>query len=235
MSRTSTACRTSRDVFLGAGLLRYHVRLLRPGLASLILAIILFCLSAVGYARPADLAPYSLVRVIDGDTIVVARGGAESEMHVRLLGIDCLETRRIRRLDRQASELGISLESALESGEESKGYVESVLHNQPLYIEAEEGLNDRYGRRLAYVWTGNGELLNLMLLSSGRARIYEGGKAFAREAEFRAAEREARTRGVGIWAIPRAGKAPLPGPDFPWPVVFGLGLLAVILVWRGYR
>lgn len=204
-------------------------------MAYLTLAIILLCLSAVGYARPADLAPYNLVRVVDGDTIVVARGGAEPEMHVRLLGIDCLETRRISRLDRQASELGITSESALASGEESKGYVEAALKNQPLYIEAEEGLTDRYGRLLAYVWTGDGELLNLMLLSSGRARIYEGGKAFAREAEFLAAEREARSRGVGIWGIPRLGKAPPQQPAFPWPVVFGLALLAAILVWRGYR
>jgi endonuclease YncB( thermonuclease family) len=139
-------------------------------------------------------------------------------------------------LDQQASELGITPEQALASGEESKSYVELALGNQPLYIEAENGLTDRFGRQLAYVWTGEGELLNLMLLSSGRARVYEGGKPFAREAEFLAAEREARARGVGMWALPRVGKtAPLPGPDFPWPVVFGLALLAAILVWLGYR
>lgn len=197
----------------------------------------------------------SLVRVVDGDTIVVARPGDE-EMHVRLLGIDCLETRRTERQRTQAAKLGLDAEAALALGEETTRFVEARLREQALYLEFEPKFKDRYRRKLAYVWVGTADkskdeldsLLNHQLLETGRAVVYEGNAQPGKyDTQFRAALAGAQHAKIGIWddsapppPTPVVTERPSrqthersqnshPSSDFPWRWVVLLAGVALLL------
>ena len=203
--------------------------------------LILFFFTTVCFARPDGLREYRLVRVIDGDTIVVSRVKGE-EIHVRLLGIDCLETRRTERLKKQAEELGLEVEEAYRLGEEAAVTVEQTLRDSPIFLEWEPKFNDKYQRKLGYVWAGS-ELLNLRLLETGQAKLYEGSKrSYRYEERFRAAQAQAKKDLIGIWAdrsrgldeAPVSARKPKSLPsEFPWRLVFvAAGLTLVVAGWR---
>lgn len=210
-------------------------------------AIFWFLLALFAFARPEGLREYRLVRVVDGDTIVVTRVKDE-EIHVRLLGIDCLETRRTERLRKQAAELGLEVEQAYQLGAQATSLVEKKLSGRPLYLETDPKLQDRYQRKLAYVWVGGEDdyLLNLRLLEIGQAQLYRGkGASHRYEEKFREAEARAKSQSVGIWAPPPVTQNPLPvqtskpspepqsPPPFPWRVLaILLGIAILILGWR---
>ena len=65
-------------------------------------------------------------------------------------------------------------------------------------LDVEE--RDRYGRALAYVYTGAGRFLNLLLVRRGYAQplTITPNNRFA--GRFVAAARRARDRQVGLWA-----------------------------------
>ncbi|MFB1487761.1 MULTISPECIES: thermonuclease family protein [unclassified Thiocapsa] len=58
---------------------------------------------------------------------------------------------------------------------------------------------DRYGRRVGEVLTTDGESLNLAMVSAGQAAVYP---RYCRDQRFFAAERAARSGGLGIWSSP---------------------------------
>lgn len=181
--------------------------------------ILLLNLSTICIARPAGLEKYSLVRVIDGDTIVVTRPGSDPEVHVRMLGIDCLESRRIDRLEDQAAQLGISVDEALAIGKDTTAVVEQKLSGRPIFLELEEGSNDKYGRLIAYVWAeGDEQSLNLQLVHSGLALVYDGGGKFKNEDAFHAAESSAQVNQVGIWESRLQAQTPTPVAQTQTPI-----------------
>jgi endonuclease YncB( thermonuclease family) len=58
---------------------------------------------------------------------------------------------------------------------------------------------DRYGRRVGEILTTDGTSLNLAMVSAGQAAVYP---RYCRDPRFFAAERAARSEGLGIWASP---------------------------------
>ena len=90
-------------------------------------------------------------RVIDGDTVVLDGGE-----RVRLIGVDTPETvhptKPVERFGREASE-----------------FTKSMAEGQRVRLEYESGgdREDRYGRTLAYVYLGDGTLLNREIIEQG--------------------------------------------------------------------
>ena len=86
-----------------------------------------------------------LVRVVDGDTIVVDIFG--EEVKVRLIGIDTPESVASQiYLDRTGKE-------NTREGENASDYVKSLLANtETVYLQKDVSDTDRYGRLLRYVW-----------------------------------------------------------------------------------
>jgi len=135
-------------------------------------------------ARLVRSEPVLVTAVLDGDTIAVSTLG-----HVRLLGID-------------APEISHGLDTAAPFAREARDRLSGLVLNRWIYLEYEGAPLDVYGRRLAYVVTGDGQFVNAALVRDGLARVLSRGP-LARLEELRHAEAEAQTARRGIWgAVP---------------------------------
>ena len=145
---------------------------------------------------------YQVVRVVDGDTLLVKWRGAEGiadpeaagtagpddgVLRVRLLGIDCPESVKP----------GHPIEPwALDSSRFTRDFVSGNL----VRLRFDKRRIDKYHRRLAYVFVGE-QMLNEELLRAGLARVmvFPGdSESIARR--LRAAQAEARANARGIWS-----------------------------------
>jgi micrococcal nuclease len=130
-------------------------------------------------------------RVVDGDTVHVLVAG--DDVTIRLIGIDTPET--------------VKPGSPVECyGPEASDFAKDSLDGRSVTLEfdASQGLTDRYGRTLAYVWIeepdGGLTLFNLESVSGGYADARQyGSTPYAWKSEFERAERAARSSGAGLW------------------------------------
>ena len=98
-----------------------------------------------------------VVRVADGDTLTVRFGSGEEET-IRLLDVDTPETVHPSRPEECF-------------GAQASDYTKGLMRQR---VRVESMGRDRYGRLLAYVWTGDGEdgvLWNVRLLGGGAGRL----------------------------------------------------------------
>lgn len=141
-------------------------------------------------ADPSRMTAARVVRVVDGDTVVVEirrpSGGLKSRETVRLIGVD-------------APELGRGSRPADPGGPESAAAARALLKGREVLLSFDRELRDRYGRVLAYLYTPEGDCLNLTLVRTGAARALLK-YPFAFSAAFAAAEREARADRIGIFS-----------------------------------
>ena len=155
-----------------------------------VVATVLAATSVLGWwfgdPRRAVDQTYRVVRVLDGDTIVVRRRGASDET-VRLLGVDTPETHHPRK-------------PVQCYGPEAAAYSASRLFGQVVRLEDDVVRHDIYGRRLAYVYL-DGANFERELLRKGYARllVIEPNHAHARE--MLDDELDARARRVGLWRV----------------------------------
>lgn len=124
-------------------------------------------------------------RVVDGDTAKVFFGGRSE--YVRYIGIDTPES--------------VKPGSPVECyGEEAKDFNQGLLARQPtVRLEFDREERDRYGRLLAYVYSG-GTLLNAELLRRGYATTMAIPPNDSRAGQFERLERQARAAGRGLWS-----------------------------------
>jgi len=133
---------------------------------------------------------YEVVRVIDGDTLVVAPNPfpqSASGDRIRLLGVDTPEsvhpTKPVERFGREAA-----------------AFTRRLCEGRRMRLEFEPGnTQDRYGRTVAYVFLDDGTLVNAEIIRQGYGYAYSRFP-FARMEEFRALEAEARTARRGLWS-----------------------------------
>ncbi|MBD8104771.1 thermonuclease family protein [Plantibacter sp. CFBP 8775] len=132
--------------------------------------------------------PIAVVRVVDGDTVVVATEVGEET--VRLIGVDTPETVRPN--------------TPVECfGPEASDHTHQLLDGQQVLLAADPSQEDRdrYGRLLRYVQTVSGVDVGADLITGGFAREYTFQRsAYAQQASFRALELDARQNGRGLWA-----------------------------------
>lgn len=142
--------------------------------------------AAIDVPASPVLVPASVVRVVDGDTIVCDVDG--DEIKVRLIGIDTPET--------------VHPEKEVEFyGEEASAYTTEILDGQAVYLEYDVETTDRYGRDLAYVWLKDGTLFNDQLVLEGYATVYTFPPNVKYVDRFTESARLARERGAGLYAM----------------------------------
>jgi micrococcal nuclease len=156
--------------------------------------------SAGPVSTSAGDQPAPVVRVVDGDTIIVRLGGRNER--VRLIGIDTPESVKPN-TPAQCF--------ALDASARTKALLPTAT---PVKLVRDVDLRDRYGRLLAYVYRASDNLfVNLSLASGGYATAYTYPPNVAHAAEFVAAAAEARDAGRGLWSrCPSVPSGPARGP-----------------------
>lgn len=146
--------------------------------------------------RPSGPTETALVvRVIDGDTIVVRLGGQDRRL--RYVGMDTPET--------------VKPDSPVEwLGPEAREANRALVEGRTVVLEKDVSETDRFGRLLRYVWLVDGDrwtMVDLELIARGFAQV-ETDPPDVRYAErFVAAQRIARDAGIGLWS-PAPSSAP---------------------------
>ena len=136
--------------------------------------------------------PAEVLRVIDGDTIVVYFNGVSQK--IRFKGVN-------------APEMEPTPEPCATEARDTTAYYAPLRSWIGLEFDDEpcaspdppDGCRDIYGRLLAYIRTASGADLGAILLSSGLARVYEAAD-FSRKAEYEALQAEAQRSGLCIWS-----------------------------------
>jgi micrococcal nuclease len=152
-----------------------------------------------GPSSPADgPGAATVMRVVDGDTLEVDVGGQSEE--VRLIGIDTPESVATDRpnecFGREASERTADL----------------LPVGTAVRLERDVEARDRYDRLLAYVYRSDDSLfVNHDLVAGGYAEAMPYPPNTTHQADFAAAQQEARRARAGLWGACGSADVPLPG------------------------
>ncbi len=134
--------------------------------------------------------PARVVRIVDGDTIVVSVGGRDE--HLRYIGMDTPET--------------VQPGSPVQwMGPEASRANAALVAGRTVVLEKDVSETDRYDRLLRYVWLADGDrwtLVNLELVRQGFAQVETDPPDVKYADRFVAAERTARDAGLGLWGTP---------------------------------
>ena len=176
--------------------------------AALAATLVLCALAAFAARREPPRAPRAaaeeqalVLRAVDGDTLEVAI--ARRTEKVRLIGVDTPES--------------VHPNKPVEYfGKESSAFLRRLASGRRVTLrdDPEARNRDRYGRLLRYVYLEDGTLVNAEIIRQGYGHAYVK-YPFSRMEEFRGYERQARRRGLGLWAARSAGGrsgAPPGGP-----------------------
>jgi len=138
-----------------------------------------------GTAAPSDAARQraTVVRVIDGDTILVDLGGRRER--VRYIGVDTPET--------------VAPNQPVECfGKEAAAANEDLVDGETVRLVFDAERRDRYGRLLAYVYA-DGTFVNARLVEAGYATTLEIEPNTSRAGRLGRLEAAAGREGAGLW------------------------------------
>jgi micrococcal nuclease len=124
-----------------------------------------------------------VVRVVDGDTIIVRLGGRQQRL--RYLGMNTPESVDPRR-------------EVQCFGKEAAARNRELVDGKTVWLEKDVSDTDQYGRLLRYV-SVNGLLVNAELVREGYAHALTYPPDVRYAERFRALEREAREAKRGLW------------------------------------
>ncbi|MEZ0323518.1 MAG: thermonuclease family protein [Hydrogenothermaceae bacterium] len=165
----------------------------------LVLAVLLLsCKEENKASLPKNLKEATVVRIIDGDTIVVNIDGMEEK--VRLIGIDTPESRVNKRATIQEKELNKDVEAIVDLGKQAKEFTSSLVKpGMKVYLEFDVQPRDKYGRLLAYVYLPDGRMLNKEIICNGYAMPLTIPPNVKYEKDFRECFQKAREEKKGLW------------------------------------
>lgn len=131
--------------------------------------------------------PFAVVRVVDGDTLVILR--PEGETKVRVLGIDTAETVDPRR------PVGCF-------GPEASARATALLAGSEVSVRGDPAQDrvDQYGRELDYVYLPDGRLFNQVMVEEGYAVEVTFDGPYEMQQVLRDAQDRASAAGLGLWS-----------------------------------
>lgn len=134
--------------------------------------------------------PYVVKRVVDGDTFVVIM--ENTDMKVRLIGVDAPESVAAANYDKENSE----------EGKIASDYTKDILADKEIYLEYDVAKTDKYGRLLAYAYyeeDGQIIMINQKLISDGMAQITTIQPNVKYVELFTETQKVARESNIGFW------------------------------------
>ena len=140
-----------------------------------------------GFRPTGPIETARVVRVVDGDTIIVRIGGRDERL--RYIGMDTPET--------------VKPDTPVQwMGPEASRANAGLVAGRSVVLEKDVSETDRYGRLLRYVWLDDGgrwTLVDLELVAQGFAQVETDPPDVKYADRFVAAERAARAAGLGLW------------------------------------
>lgn len=137
-------------------------------------------------AVPQSREFYPVVRVVDGDTVIVQINGKKET--VRLIGLDTPEI--------------VDPRKPVECfGKEASAEAKRILTGKPVRIKTDssQALRDKYNRLLAYVFLEDGTNFNELMIKNGYGYEYTYDVPYTYQKEFKNAEKYARENKQGLW------------------------------------
>jgi micrococcal nuclease len=127
-----------------------------------------------------------VIRVVDGDTLIVSSPTFSADERLRLRGVD-------------APELAHDNQPAAYWGVEAKEYLRRRIEGRDviLHFDGTE-TRDRFGRLLAFVYVTENDCINLAMIRDGHAYADRRFASFMKS-QLGQAEGEARKKGRGLW------------------------------------
>ena len=143
------------------------------------------CEQLAATTTPSSSRPQvRVVRVVDGDTIIVRLAG--SNERVRYIGMDTPES--------------VKPNSPVECfGKAASAENERLVGGRTVRLEFDVERRDRYGRLLAYIRRTDGSMVNELLLRRGYAMTLTIPPNVRYAERFLKAQRAAREAGRGLW------------------------------------
>ena len=139
--------------------------------------------------KKADLLTYTLLEVVDGDTIRV-KNSEGKEQSVRMIGLDAPESTTMRYGYAECF------------GKEAAGHLKSLLKDTKeiqLEVDYSQTSTDKYWRLLGYVVV-NGVNLNQKMIEDGYGFEYTYNLPYKYQSEFKSAQKAASEKKFGLWA-----------------------------------
>ncbi len=157
----------------------------------------------------ANAQTYTVERVIDGDTLKLTNGE-----RVRLIGIDCPESKPNDKAKRDSERTGRDLETINDKGKKATEYVKGLIKpGDKVKLEFDVQKRDKYGRLLAYVYlvddedSGDGYFdLNFTIMNAGYAMPLTIPPNVRYENSFKKLYKKARKEGRGLWREDNSNK-----------------------------
>ncbi len=145
-----------------------------------------FYQSYTSYKQQAWLREHGylkVIRIIDGDTIVLETG-----QRVRYIGIN-------------TPELSDKRPQVKQLAYEAKQFNSQLVYKKLVRLEKDVSETDKYGRLLRYVYLPDGTFVNLKLVEEGYAFATPYPPDVKYQKLFKTAETQARIHKKGIWGI----------------------------------
>ncbi|CAN5842496.1 hypothetical protein BH24ACT3_BH24ACT3_08180 [soil metagenome] len=163
--------------------------------AALVVAITLVC-GCGGKASPTESGAATVVRITDGDTLVLDLGGAEET--VRLIGIDTPETKH-------------PTKPVMCFGAEATAHLDELVpEGSAVRVERDVEARDRYDRLLLYLYRADdGLFVNLAMVEQGYAAVSTFPPNVAHTEAFVSAAADARAQQRGLWGACGGADVPL--------------------------
>ncbi len=159
--------------------------------ASLVLALI----GQSSGEQKADV----VLNVVDGDTLKIEHHGRIENL--RLIGIDTPESRVNKKAQKDAARNQEDLKKMILLGQEATRYVKLLVKpGDPIRVEFDRQIRDKYGRLLGYVYLADGKMLNEEIVKAGYASLLTYPPNVKYEHKFLKAYREARANHRGLWS-----------------------------------
>ena len=163
----------------------HHMARRRLAVVVVLLAVAACLAALTANAAPSQTLAATVVRVVDGDTVVVSLQGQQET--VRLIGVDTPET--------------VHPTAGVEPfGPDASAFTKSLLPPGPeVRLEFDVQERDRYGRLLAYVYLPDGRMVNAEILRAGMGQPLTVPPNVKYVDLFVRLQREAREAGRGLW------------------------------------
>lgn len=143
--------------------------------------VISFLFSLVVYSAVSANSLNKVIRVIDGDTLVLL-----NEQKVRLLGVN-------------APELGYNGVAHDAGAVTAKRFLKTLVLNKYVVIEKDMEHKDHYGRTLAHVFLKSGQHINRELLHQGKALLNIHPPNLKYSQRLMEAQSQAESARRGVW------------------------------------